>query len=139
MKWWKMGRCIRIDVMKARCLVCLLGLFLVPALVPAQVQQEWVRRYGGTNHLARPWAIQTDSGGNAYVTGSSWTPTNYSDFVTLKYAPDGALLWTAVYNSAGGSSGDFAYALALDESGNVYVLGSSDNAAPPGRLTLVKY
>jgi hypothetical protein len=73
------------------------------------------------------------------VTGDSVT-TNYYDFVTLKYAPDGTLLWSASYNSAVGNSGDFTRALALDDSGNAYVLGSSDNqSGPPTRLKLVKY
>src|SRR5262245_39765767 len=115
-----------------------LALVLVTSLAPAQVQQTWVRRYVGPNRSDRPAAIQIDSIGAVYVTGSSATSNNY-DFVTVKYAPDGTLLWTAQYNSGIGLSGDFPAALALDGAGNVYVLGTSDGESGPSRLTLVKY
>src|SRR5690349_8915839 len=124
--------------MNARLFLCVLGLVVVPALAPAQVQQEWVRRSVGPNRNDRPWAIQTDIAGNVYVTGSTFTTNGY-DFVTLKYATDGALLWTALFNSGGTNSGDYAQTLAVDADGNVYVFGSSSSMADPSRLTLVKY
>ena len=107
--------------MSARALLSLLCAFFAPPVLHAQVQQEWVRTFVGPNRSDRPWAIQTDGAAGVFVTGSTSTTNNY-DFVTLKYATDGAFQWSAFYNSAVGGSGDSAYALGLDESGNVYLL-----------------
>lgn len=84
----------------------------------------WLRRYNGTgngNDVAN--AIAVDNFGNVYVTGGSYTgSTSDSDYATIKYDPNGNLLWTALYN--GDANGpDAASAIALDNSGNVYAAG----------------
>lgn len=92
-----------------------------------------------------PSALAVDAEGNVYVTG--WSSRGacsrggcaYS-YATVKYAPGGERLWSAVYtgqaNLKGG--GDFATAVAVDSSGNVLVTGQSyadDNMA----IATVKY
>jgi uncharacterized protein (TIGR03437 family) len=99
------------------------------------------------------YGIAVDSGGNAYVAGSTQSadfPTtagvfqpNYAggtpfndgadpdpdgDAFIAKYAPSGALLW-ATY--LGGSSRDEAVAIALDSNANVYVGGSTESGDFP--------
>jgi hypothetical protein len=69
----------------------------------------WVRRFTSAgNSDDRVRALQVDTGGNVYVTGTS---------VTIKYDPEGAPLWTAPF---GGRS------LACDTNENVYVTGCLD-------------
>lgn len=85
----------------------------------------WARIYNPkpvSDDLARQ--VKVDAAGNVYVTGeSAWTSAFY-DFATLKYAPNGNLLWTRRYNGVGDGN-DSAYSLALDSQGNVIVGGSS--------------
>jgi uncharacterized delta-60 repeat protein len=89
----------------------------------AQVQQAWVARYrasssGGSNGRA----LAVDNEGNVYVTGHSYGVT--LDFATLKYATNGAALWTNRYDGPVHSD-DQATAIALDSTGNAYVTGWS--------------
>jgi hypothetical protein len=65
-----------------------------------------------------------DSSGNVYVTGTSYGGGSDSDFVTVKYDAAGNQLWVARYD-APTNMRDGAKAVALDPSGNVYVLGHS--------------
>ena len=93
----------------------------------AQVTQEWVARYNGPgNSWDIAYSLAIDISGNVYVTGTSLrTGTDY-DFATIKYNPNGDLLWERLYDGPD-SSMDFAYYLAIDNSGNVYITGESYN------------
>lgn len=95
--------------------------------VGQEVDQAWAQRYTGPgNGTDDPRGIITDTNGNVYVTGMSWSGTNTQyDIVTLKYAADGTLLWLATYDDA--SHGyDAPVAIAQDDCGDVYVTGISD-------------
>ncbi len=87
----------------------------------------WTRRYdvgvGGWNSAR---GISTDSAGNIYVTGWSDSTGTGSDALTIKYDPNGNILWTARYNSPtnGGDTGDD---IVVDRFGNVYVTGISQS------------
>jgi uncharacterized delta-60 repeat protein len=89
-------------------------------------QQEWAARYNGPgNSEDTAVALIVDSSGNVYVTGYSFGTDNINaDYATIKYGPDGNQLWAARYNGPGNSD-DYASALAVDSSGNVYVTGTS--------------
>lgn len=82
----------------------------------------WAAQYdNGSNDVA--YAIGVDASGNVYVTGDSCTTAcSNTDYATVKYDPNGNPLWVARYD---GGHNDFAAALALDHSGNVYVTGDS--------------
>lgn len=88
----------------------------------------WTKTYNGPgNGYDKPAAIVTDSLGNVYVTGSSVGTLTDVDYVTIKYNPNGTVLWSRSYNS-GGSGRDIPSALAVDSTGNVYITGQSWNS-----------
>jgi hypothetical protein len=79
-----------------------------------------------------------DSSGNVYVTGRSGGSGTSDDYATLKYDPAGNQLWVRSYNGPGNSD-DWAYALALDGSGNVYVTGWSYGSGTDFDYATIKY
>lgn len=90
----------------------------------------WEARYNGDgNDDDFATAMAVDAEGSVYVTGSSKTEANASDYVTIKYNTNGATQWLARYDlqNGAGRSYDAATALAIDDSGNVYVSGWSEN------------
>lgn len=90
-------------------------------------QQQWTAEYHGGADLDEPTAIAVDHAGNAYVTGVTLMCSDYSnyDYLTLKYNSAGEEQWVARYNGFG-TGFDEAYAVAVDDSGNVFVTGQSD-------------
>ena len=88
---------------------------------------------GGADDSCR--GIATDSAGNAYVIGDSFSsdflrqasPTN-SDIFIGKLASNGLLL---TYTFFGGSKNDFATGLTVDASANIYLCGSTESADFP--------
>jgi len=99
----------------------------------------WVRRYNGpANGLDNAKAVAVDDSGNVYVTGGSEGSGTFSDYATLKYSPNGDTGWVRRYNGPGNSS-DNAYALAVDDSGNVCVTGVSVGSGTLGDYATLKY
>jgi uncharacterized delta-60 repeat protein len=95
--------------------------------------EQWATRYdgpAGSNDNAK--GLVVDDSGYVYVTGNSYDNTNYDDFTTVKYGPDGQEKWVVRYNS-GEKSSDRAHVITLDADGNIYVAGQSEGAA------IVKY
>jgi hypothetical protein len=83
----------------------------------------WVKRYNGPgNYYDAATAIAVDGSGNVYVTGGS-SGVSYPDYTTIKYDPDGNELWVKEYGTE--FTDDGASAIAMDDSGNVYVTGHS--------------
>jgi uncharacterized delta-60 repeat protein len=104
-------------------------------------QEQWTRRYYSRpgNYPDEAYAIAVDSSGNAYVTGTSLFYTNASyDYGTVKYDSVRQQQWVARYNGLG-QRDDYATAIAVDHSGNVYVTGSSWNSATDYDYATIKY
>jgi len=101
----------------------------------------WVRRYNGTaNDIDEAYSIALDNSYNVYVTGVSNRVGGTSlDYVTIKYNSSGDEQWVQSYNGPGDSY-DYAYSIAVDDSGNVYVTGESQGGSPSyNDFATVKY
>ncbi len=98
----------------------------------------WTNSYNGpTNSNDIATALAVDGSGNVFVTGDSWSGTDY-DYATIKYSGSGMALWTNRYNGTG-NSGDIATALAVDGSGNVFVTGESISSGGNNDYATIKY
>ncbi len=103
-------------------------------------QQLWVAPYDGpVSGSDDPRAIAVDTPGNVYVTGAS-ARTGYSDseYATVKYDSAGQQQWVARY-SGPGNLDDQAHAIAVDNSGNVYVTGESVGLGTDYDYATIKY
>jgi uncharacterized delta-60 repeat protein len=86
--------------------------------------QQWVKRYNGPgNSSDYAKAMALDGAGNVYVTGQSSGSGTGQDYATIKYNSAGDTLWVRRYDRSGGT--EDARAIAVDNSGNVYVTGAS--------------
>jgi uncharacterized delta-60 repeat protein len=105
----------------------------------AQVTQDWAAIYNGPGNGAdRANSIAVDGSGNVYVTGGSIGNGTSFDYVTIKYNSAGAEQWTARYNGPGNSD-DWAYSIAVDGLGNVYVTGGSRGSGTFDDYATIKY
>lgn len=87
--------------------------------------QLWSKRYNRANaDDDKPVALAVAADGNIYVTGTSGSVESARDFTTIKYDSEGAQQWVKYYNGPSNNR-DIAGALALDETGNVYITGGS--------------
>lgn len=95
--------------------------------------QQWVQRYNGpANNEDQAMAITVDKDGNIIVGGYSTGIGSGLDFLTIKYSPNGAGIWTNRFNGSGNGD-DKIDAVATDGSAGVYVAGNS------GGITTIKY
>ena len=100
---------------------------------------QWIARYNGPGDGDdRAHAIVVDGAGNVYVTGAITGAGSGTDFATVKYGASGTQLWVARYNHSFNSS-DGATALAVDDSGNVYVTGASVTSSAGQDYATIKY
>jgi len=83
---------------------------------------RWVRSYNRAGNNNQPAAIVVDSNRNVYVVGYSRSTTG--DFLAISYGPDGTERWVQHYNGVNGSGAAAADA-AVDNQGNVYVVGQA--------------
>ncbi len=117
----------------------ILALALLYLILPAHAQEApptlaWEARYNVPYSYNVATAAVTDEAGHIYVTGSSQGESETSDFLTVKYAPDGSELWRARYNDfliswdctpVWSNLDDVPALIEVDAFGNVYVTGTS--------------
>jgi uncharacterized delta-60 repeat protein len=103
----------------------------------------WGQRYNGTgNSQDQPFDLAVDNSGNVYVTGLSVGSGTSSDYLTIKYNASGVQQWVQRYNGpVTGAGQDVAYAIAVDNRGNVYITGVSDTSrvGATGNCVTIKY
>ena len=96
--------------------------------------QAWEARYDGPSHMGdEPNSIALD-GANIYVAGfvHRGNKTAHKDYTIIKYDKDtGREVWDARYDSRRNGM-DEATAIAVDNSGNVYVTGKSQESSQTG-------
>jgi uncharacterized delta-60 repeat protein len=102
-------------------------------------QVLWTQRYNGpAGEFDNALALAVGDDGSVYVTGFSTGVGTFNDFATVKYSSAGMQQWVARYD---GPVSDFdnAVAIAIDDSGHVYVTGSSPGANFATEFATIKY
>ncbi|MCI0449639.1 MAG: SBBP repeat-containing protein [Chlorobi bacterium] len=118
-------------------------IFLLSILIlhiNSQVQQQWVSFYawpGSTTGEAN--SIAVDNSGNVYVTGKSDGISTDYDIATVKYNSSGVQQWASRFNGPQGDGWDEGFAIALDNSGNVYVCGTTSLSDTNYEFCTLKY
>jgi len=100
----------------------------------------WTNRYDGGGYDVAA-ALALDANGNVFVVGTSTVCRDcYPAIVTLKYAPNGAPLWTNLHYGRF-FGGNYGAAIEADRLGNVAVAGLVTSGAGPGRYEsdIIKY
>jgi len=87
--------------------------------------------------MTRNLAIRDN--GDIYICGYSDGYGTKYDYITNKYDVNGRLLWSKRYNNGPLKKDDKAYALTIDDSGNVYVTGESDGGSTKMDIFTIKY
>jgi hypothetical protein len=83
-------------------------------------------------------AIAIDAVNNVYVTGYSPGTNGTNDIVTIKYDPNGNMVWLQRYTSPSGGNAA-GNAIAVDNNGNVYVTGYDTTAQGGTEIATIKY
>ncbi|MCD6589082.1 MAG: SBBP repeat-containing protein [Candidatus Fermentibacteraceae bacterium] len=106
---------------------------------PAGVE-EWVSRYDSPGMYSDDYsrAIDLDATGNVYVIGNTPFYDQGINYTLVKYDASGVEQWVSSYNGPY-SHDDYPSALALDDSGNVYVTGRSSGNGTASDYATVKY
>ncbi len=106
------------------------------------LNELWRYEYNGAgSNQDRAKDLALDGEGNVYVTGYSMESTNplvAPDAITLKLSSDGNLIWKAIYDGPDGQH-DEGKGIVVDENGNVYVAGYSQNSQSQWDLLVLKY
>jgi len=84
----------------------------------------WENTYNGT---ANGWndnglGIALDSKTNVLIAGTSEETGNYNDIFLRKFAPDGGIQFTKLYNHSS-SDNDYGYDVTTDSADNIYLVG----------------
>lgn len=99
----------------------------------------WVKRYNGPDNLDESAStVKTDNSGNVYVNGYSYGNGTSLDYLTIKYDTDGNQQWVKRYNNEINGA-DNPGSLTIDNSGNVYVTGSSSSTLFSMDYLTIKY
>jgi hypothetical protein len=124
-------------------LVWLASLFILaaPEAGAETLSLDWTKTVNGAKYRhfdGRGVAI--DSSGDVYVAGFTTTTTGLGAWVVMKMSADGTPLWSTVYHGYPDASGKGAeaYGIALDGSGNAWVVGTEMTAAAGSEDWLIR-
>jgi len=83
---------------------------------------QWNKTLGGSGHDTGQ-GVAVDPNNNIVVVGYTFSfGAGNGDFWTVKYDPNGNLLWN---RTIGGGSSDYAYSVAVDSNNNIIVVGET--------------
>jgi hypothetical protein len=95
---------------------------------------QWQRSLGGAS-TDIGYGIAVDASGNVYVVGETASQgAGGDDFIIAKYNTSGTLQWQ---RSLGGTGTEEGFGIAVDESGNVYVIGRTSSQGAGGSDVLI--
>jgi len=97
----------------------------------------WTRNHGQENIADRSKKMAIDNAGNLYIVGHTYKPFSgnpANNYEIIKLAPDGNQIWSTIYDSG---TFDYAFGIAVDARGEVYVTGYSGNGEGYDCITLV--
>jgi len=115
------------------------SIICLPISLSGQIDTVWVRRFNGSGDSTDIChALAVDNQGNVYVTGESWAFGSFEDYTTIKYDSSGTEQWVRNYGPVGGGV-DCAFALVLDNQGNIYVTGESVGLSSVHDYATIKY
>lgn len=96
--------------------------------------QQWIRKDSLINGSDEVIGMDIDVSGNIIIT------CNFGlNIITYKYNLSGAMLWKQLHTGISGDFYDEVTALALDETGNIYITGNSDRSVGDRDFLTVKY
>ena len=103
----------------------------------AQLTPDWVERHDGVDGFffgfKVPTNLVTDSEGAVYVNNTIGLGLTDRDILTVKYAPDGTLIWSVTYDGPS-ENVDIGKGITIDSAGDILVLGQSE-----GVFLVIKY
>ena len=113
--------------------------FCAGPLLAQPPEMAWVELYNGTaGFYDAARAIAVDDSGYVCVTGNSQGAGTGQDYVTIRYYPDGDTVWARRHNGSSNVQ-DYGYAIAVDDSGCVYVTGGTWNSGSGEDWGTIKY
>lgn len=97
----------------------------------------WARTWGGP-YDDKGHAVAVDNVGDVYVAGHSSiiSGVNTHDVLILKYDSSGELIWQETWD---GGDWDFAYAIAVEDDGDVFIAGETREDPWTSDALLLKY
>jgi uncharacterized delta-60 repeat protein len=102
---------------------------------------QWMQTYNSApNKFEQPTDIITDANNNVIISAMSIQANNnnYNDFLTVKYNSAGTFQWAERYDGPAATD-DRAFAVAVDDSMNIYVTGESKGTGTLYDCTTIKY
>ncbi len=101
----------------------------------------WGAQYGTQAGIDQATAIQAakDSANNIIVIGHGINTNNDEDMFIIKYRPDGTTAWPPIVYDGPAHGNDYPSAVAIDQTGDIFITGSTENAAGNFDIYTAKY
>ena len=115
------------------------GKWVGAELSDANGEQLWTalqQDIGSLDEGAHRVSLATDSDGNVFLAGKSRSVSGDFDILAVKYAANGERLWERTH---GGSGADDAKDVAVDDDGNVFIVGVMSSVPGSTEFTTLKY
>lgn len=88
--------------------------------------RQWATYYGGADGEIGT-DVATDATGNVFLVGYTCAFSTDCDAVLVKYDAAGNRAWVNTYGPGGATESDYAYDVATDAAGNVYIAGHTSS------------